>query len=334
MPAFRKGRQAAEAAASRKGGNGDFRPFVPEIKWREDGEKKYILVLTDPDELATLDIHEFIKVGTGEKANGETYPKFESFLSRKDPFLGEDYDDLSDRLDNVPKTRVMGVVVELEPVMETVRGRQRPKGFAVKTDTYTRRTDDGEEEVTYPVMGLVAQSSALMWSPLLSLDDSAGPWVELPIEVTRRFKDANTRYEFLPFMDAPVDLSGVREHFDGLSYLRDEITEVQGMVDAAEDDTGAAMAVAEALFNQRLSELADKDRYDSLVGPIQELENRFGNNNNKKAKAPVSRPSRPSPREASAEVAEEAAEAPAEDNERSARFANLRAQVASKSTEA
>lgn len=333
MPAFRKGRQAAEAAASRKGGNNDFRPFVPEVKWREDGEKKYILVLTDPDELATLDIHEFIKVGTGEKANGETYPKFESFLSRKDPFVGEDYDDLTDRLGNVPKTRVMGVVVELEPVMETVRGRQRPKGFAVKTDTYTRRTEDGEEEVTFPVIGLVAQSSALMWSPLLSLDDSAGPWVELPIEVTRRFTDANTRYEFLPFMDAPVDLSGVREHFEGLSYLRDEIEEIRGMVDAAEDDTGAAMAVAEALFNQRLSELADKERYASLVDPIQELENRFGNN--KKAKAPVSRPSRPSPREAAAEVTEDApAPEPSDTDERSSRFANLRAQVASKSTEA
>lgn len=327
MPTYRKGRQAAEAAASRKGG-GDFRPFVPETKWREDGEKKYIVVLTDPDELATLDIHEFIRVGTGEKANGDTYPKYESFLSRKDPFVGEDSDDLSDRLGNVPKTRVMGVVAELEPVMEQVRGRQRPKGFTVATKTFTRRTEDGEEEVTYPVVGLVTQSSALMWSPLLSLDESAGPWIELPIEVTRRAMDANTRYEFLPFMDAPVDLTPIREHFAGLSYLRDDLDEVTGMVDAASDDPTAAMAVAEALFNKRLTELSDKDRYDELVSPIAELENRFGPKKTN-GKAP-SRPSRPSPR---AKVEEEPAEEtpePADSDARSQRFANLRAAVEAK----
>src|SRR3954463_833189 len=113
MPSFRRGLASIEEAATRKGGSGNFRPFVPQLQWREDGEKKYILVLTPIDEVATLDLHEFIPVGTGQKANGETYTKYESFLSRKDPFIGENFDDLEDRLENKPKTRCMGIAVEL-----------------------------------------------------------------------------------------------------------------------------------------------------------------------------------------------------------------------------
>lgn len=327
MPEFRgrRGREAAEAAASRKGGEGSskFAPFVPEIKWTEDGAKKYILVLSDPDEVATCDIHEFIKVGVKEKSNGETYPDFQQFMSRKDPLIGEDYDDLQDRLDSWPKTRVLGVVAELEPVMEVVRGRQRPKGFAVKTNSFTRRTDDGEVEVTYPVIGIVQQSSALMWSPLLSLDDSQGPWIELPVEVTRRAMDANTRYEFVPFMDAPVDLSPIVDFYDGISYLRDDLDELKGIVDSCESEQDKAMAVAEALLNKRLIELSDKDRYDALVGPIQKLEQKFPKGKQAAKKPALSRSS----------SIEESAPVTPRESTRADRFETLKAKVEAKSSE-
>jgi len=278
MPKFkpRTGLAAIEEAAAPKSGGGGFRSFVPEIRWREDGEKKYILVITPIDEVATLDLHEWVPVGTGEKANGETYTRYETFLSRKDPLIGEDYDDITDRLGRAPKTRCYGVAVELEPVFETVRGRQRPKSFQVKTETYTRKTDDGEVEVTAPVIGLIVQSSALVWSTLGSLDEAQGPLFELPIEVTRRGKDQNTRYDFVPFMDMPVDLAPLTDYVDGISFLRDELDDVQAAIDAASDPEGEAQAIAEAIYNKRLGELVDKERYDELVSPIEQLEDRFG----------------------------------------------------------
>lgn len=327
MPKFepRRGLAAIEEAAAAKGsGSGSFRPFVPEISWREDNEKKYILVLTPIEEVATLSLHEWVPVGKAEKANGESYTKYESFLSRKDVIIGEDYDDLEDRLDRKPKDRCYGVAVELEPIFETVRGRQRPKGFTVKTDSYTRKTEDGEQEVVQPLIGLLVQSAQLMWSPLGSADQSQGPLSLLPIEVTRRGKDRNTRYDFIPFPDAPVDLSPIIDNLDGISYLKDRLPDVLAAAEAADDDLGAAQAVADALYNARLEELADKERYDEFVAPIDEIPDRFGSKKNA-----TDRPKRPSPRKAAKEVendsVEESVEPPKAD-----RFAALKAKIEAK----
>ena len=298
MPNYqpRRGLGAVEQAASRKGGS-KFRGFVPEIRWREDGEKKYILVLSnfendDPNAVVVADLHEFIPVGTGEKANGETYTKYESFVSRKDPIAGsEDFDDLEDRLGNKPRTRCIGVAVELEPEFEVVKGRNRPVGFKVKTDSFTRNGDNGQEEVEQPLIGLIVQSAFLMWSPLGSLDESQGPLSELPVEITRRGKDVNSRYDFVPYMDMPVDLSPLFENLGGITYIADELGEVQDDI-AAKGDIEAAQMVGQLLIDKRLRELADKDRYEELVGPIQVLEQRFGGGSKKPAAAarPAARP--------------------------------------------
>lgn len=331
MPKFqpRRGLAAIEKAAAPKGGGGS-RSFVPEIKLRADGETKYLLVLTPIDEVATLLYHEWIPVGKGEKANGETYNRYEAFLSRKDPMLGEDYDEIEDRLDTRPKERCYGVVVELEPVLETVRGRQRPKGFTVKTEDYTRRGEDGEKTVTQPVMGLMIQSAALVWSPLGSLDESQGPLEVLPLQMTRRGTDRNTRYDFVPFVDIPVDLSPIIEHFDGLSFLSDVKDDVEAAIAAADDEIKAAQAVASFLYDKRLEELADKDRYDELVGPITEIPKKFGSDK-KGGSKPAARPERPSPRPQAAAPAEPEAtveEAPAESRED--KFAALKARIEAK----
>lgn len=326
MPKFepRRGLAAIEEAATVKSGGGNnYRPFVPEISWREDNEKKYILVLTPIEEVVTLDMHEWIPVGKGEKANGETYTKYEAFISRKDGSIGEDYDDLEDRLGRRPRTRCFGVAVELEPIFETVKGRQRPKGFTVKTDTYTRKTEEGEQEMVQPAVGLIVQSAALMWSPLGSLDSAQGPLSALPLEVTRRGKDRNTRYDFVPFVDAPVDLSAVVDHLDGISYLKDSLADVIAAAEAADDEVGAAQAVAEALFNARLDELADKERYDELVTPIEEIPDRFGSN--KKAAAPRARRSPRPAAEADIDEAVVESEPPKAD-----RFAALKAKIENK----
>jgi hypothetical protein len=296
MPNYqpRRGLGAVEQAASRKGGT-KLRGFAPEIRWREDGEKKYILVLSnfednDPNAVVVADLHEFIPVGTAEKSNGETYTKYESFVSRKDPLAGnENYDDLEDRLGNKPRTRCIGVALELEPEFEVVKGRKRPVGFTVKTDTFTRKTETGSEEVAQPAIGLIIQSAFLVWSPLGSLDESQGPLSELPVEVTRRGKDVNSRYDFVPYMEMPVDLSALFENLDGITYIADELDEVKDDI-VAKGDIEAAQMVGQILVDKRLNELSDKDRYEELVTPIDHIEQRFGGGRKTKPAIAASKP--------------------------------------------
>ena len=295
MPKYqpRRGLGAVEQAANRKGGS-KIKGFAPEIRWRDDGEKKYILVLSnfendDANAVVVADLHEFIPVGNGEKSNGDTYTRYESFISRKDPIAGsEGYDDLEDRLGNKPRTRCIGVALELEPEFNVVNGRKRPVGFTVKTDTFTRKTDDGTEEVGQPAIGLIVQSAFLVWSPLGSLDESQGPLSQLPIEVTRRGKDVNSRYDFVPYMDLPVDLSGLFENLDGITYIGDELEGVKGDI-IAKGDIEAAQLVGQILVDKRLSELSDKARYEELVTPIEHIEQRFGGGKKKPSAPSVAR---------------------------------------------
>lgn len=296
MPTYnaRRGLGAVEQAANRKGGS-KLRGFAPEIRWREDGEKKYILVLSsfeddDPNAVVVADLHEFIPVGTGEKANGETYTRYESFLSRKDPIAGsEDYDDLEDRLGNKPRTRCIGVAVELEPEFEVIKGRKKPVGFTVKTDTFTRNTDNGQEEVEQPLIGLIIQSAFLVWSPLGSLDESQGPLSELPVEVTRRGKDVNSRYDFVHHPNMNIDLSKLFDNLDGVTYISDEISEVKDEL-VEKGDLEAAQLVAQILMDKRLNELSDKERYEELVTPIEHIEQRFGGGRKKPAPKAATKP--------------------------------------------
>ena len=331
MPKYRSGASAIEDAAARKGGGN--RAFVPEIFWKDDGEKKYILVLTPKDEVGAFDLHEWIPL-EGKKANGETYKRYEAFMSRKDPFIGEDYDKIEDDLGRSPKTRCMGVAVELEPVMEVVKGRKRPTGFSVKTDDYTRNTDDGEETVTFPVIGLICQSSALMWSPLASLDDSQGPLEELPLEVIRRIPNgekANTRYDFVPFMDIPVDLSAVVDHLEGIGYLADTLEElIPELESIGDDDLKAAQAVARALFEKRINELADGERYEELVGDLDELPAPpWGGGDKKKGSRKSSRPARKSQRQKDESDEDDSESAEEPEPSKDDRFAKLKAKIES-----
>src|SRR5215218_5708859 len=116
-----KGVEAAERAAE----SGSPKFFTPRMTWAED-EAKYILLLTPMSEVYTADLHEFVAVGEGEKANGEKYTQYESFVSRKS--LGEATDDIEDRLGRKAKRRSIGVGVELEPILENVKGRPKPTG--------------------------------------------------------------------------------------------------------------------------------------------------------------------------------------------------------------
>lgn len=296
---YRRGSAAIQDAATMKSGGG-FRPFMPSVQWKQDGESKYVLILSDIDDVGEFLLHQFIPVGRGTKSNGEEFTRYDEFLSRKDPAIGEDYDDLEDRLEREPKTRCIGVMVELEPI---VKGK-KITGFVAKTETFTRKTDDGEVETTAPVIGLCTQSAYTLWGALDSYNSSLGSLIDIPLQIIRRGKDQNTRYDIIPFKGDPVDLSPVIEFMDGITYVGDDLEELTNLVEAEDGDVAKAQTIAQFLFDKRIDELADPERYEELVGPLH-LEDMpkqpWGRKNSSKPAAKPARPERRSPRQAAQE---------------------------------
>lgn len=318
MPDFRRGTGAITQAQESNKKGGSFTPFAPTIIWPQHQDEKYIVFLNPAEEIPTVEYHEWIVTGT--RANGK--PNYESFLSRKDPAIGESADDIEDRLGQKARLRTIAVAVELEPTFELVKGRQRPTGFRVKTDTYDRKTDDGTVEVTYPVVGLVVQSPLNFFGWVGSFNETTAPIEETPLHVVRRGKDKNTAYDFTPYIDQTVDFTPLVEHVSGINYLRDEIEGVVTAIEALDTAEEAAQYIGGLILEKRLDELADPDRYERLIGPIEQLENKWGQASKPATKVdrPV-RPTRPSPRAAASEPAETAV-APAT---RESKFARLRA---------
>lgn len=284
-----KNRGADAIAAAGKSG-GKFRAFTPQIQWK-DGDEKYILFLNPVEEMPVLSIHEWIDCGVKEYGD-KSFTDWGFFLSRKDPVLGEDSDPLTEK-GSTPRKRVLAVAVELEPVMaDTGRGRARPTGFTVKTETYTRKTDDGDEEVTTPVIGVITQAQKNFFNIVTSHDESDGPITEYPLKVKRVGGGDGTAYSFTPYFDQDIDLTGLVEHVEGVSYLsRDEDTwgELEPVLAAAEDNEEAAHLIAVALLEKRINELADLALYNEKTSGIERVESRFGNDDKK---SPAARPAR------------------------------------------
>jgi hypothetical protein len=336
MPDFRRGTAAIEAAqeAAKQGGN--FSPFAPMLTWK-DKDEKYLLFLNDIESIALVDLHEWIPGGTGEKANGDTYTNWKFFISRKDPAIGEDEDELEDRLGNKPKARNIAAAVELEPIMAAGRGgRPRPKGWKVKTTEFQRKTDEGTETVTAPVVGIVRQSPINFFGYLSSFNDTEAPIEDTPFKVIRRGGDQNTQYDFTPYLDQEVDLSALVEYVDGITYVsndEDGFDVLLGELEAAEDDRERGLIIGNALLEAHLNELADKDEYDEVVGKIDKLNNKYGSDKKSDSKS-NSRPARQSQR-SKAKANDDSDDAPAEDeaaakSEKLDKFAQIRERAAQK----
>jgi hypothetical protein len=284
-PEVRKGLSAIKEAAERKGG-GDFKPFCPELRW-SSGEEKNILVLTDLSELQEYAIHEWIKVGSHTNNDGEVKPDYDFFLSRKDPSIGEAYDEIESRLGSQPRLRFVGVGVELVPITEAGRGgKSTIVGWEVATDTYTAKDEDEEEvEVEYPCIGIISLSSSNFWGWLGNFQEKAEV-TETVMSVTRQGGDKDTRYDFIPLTGQEVDLSAIVELAEGLSYIRetDDFDDVMGEAESAEDPADGAAIIADYLLSTRIAELSDGERYHAVVPTITELESRWGKGKGGKAK--------------------------------------------------
>lgn len=256
-----------------------FPAFCPEIRWQNDREEKFILFLSRIDDIPTVELHTFIPVGTTK--SGKT--KYEQFIARTDPAIGESKDDLTDRLGRKAAARALAVAVELEPQYKTVNGKRRPTGFEVKTETFNRKTDEGgTEEVEAPLVGLVVQSPYNFYGWLGSFSESTGTIEDTPFQIIRRGKDAKTTYDFMPFLDQKVEFDNLINLIGNVGYLRGV------SIDTSGDPKDVALNIGSIMLEKRLAELTDADRYEEMVSPIQEIEDRFGGGSPKAAtpKAP------------------------------------------------
>lgn len=315
MSEIRRGSAAIEEAAERSG-SGEFKPFLPSIYWKDSEDERYVLFLNDVEDLPTFDMIQFIPI-PDSKFFAET-------VSKTDQYHGKRSDAFEDDWDATPRKTTVAIAVELEPIVEVVKTgdktRRKPRSFEVKTIEFERRIldDDGEvtdetEEVTAPCVGYIAQSPNNFFKPLSYFDANESPITTTALKITRIGKDTSTSYQFTGFDEVPIDLSGLVEYIDGISYLNDEMDDlVEEIADL--DLSEAALVIGSKLLDKREEELLDDERYQELLAGVTESMDTFGSKK-KKAKGkkkdePVKR-TRRSP--AKAAKAEPEAEAPADD---------------------
>jgi hypothetical protein len=291
---FRRGAAEIEKSTQRKGG-GSFGKFAPSIYWSGDKEAKYLLFLNPIEDVPRLDMINFIPV---KNDKGEQM-YFASAIARSDACFGDDAvnpDPLVDKWDAPVKDSNLFVAVELEPVMETKRGREKPVGFSVKTVEFDRRIRDEKGELTdetetvvAPAYGFIQESASNFGAVLGSHDAAEFPIHEWAIKIMRIGTDQNTKYTATGYEDMPIDLSPFVENLDGISYLSDVIDDVKEAVTDL-DPEKAIQAIGTVLLEARLNELADEERYNRLADGVTETLDRFGAKK-KKGAAKSSRPS-------------------------------------------
>jgi hypothetical protein len=307
MPDFRRGSAAIAAAQENTGGS--FRPFVPEIYWDNPQKKKdspyterYLLFLNSVEEAVTADFINMIPTPNGKG--------FERVIARTDPSIDEAVDPMKRDWGFEPKVNEIAVAVVLNPVFEEdSRGRKKPVSFEVETNTFNRRirAENGDltedtEEVEAPVVGFVTQSPYNFYNLIDSVDANDGPIEETPVRINR----VDGKTYTVKDLDLPVDLTGLIECADGISYLGDDLEAVLDEVDNAETDEDAARIIGVAMLDKRLAELIDRDRYDEIYETISEPAKKFGSDNSSKSKTSKPRRERPARRSQRRETSNEA----------------------------
>jgi hypothetical protein len=285
--------EAIDANENRQGGS--FKPFLPSIFWKDDKEARYLLFLNPIDDIPQFDVVPFIPTEGG-------FP--ETVVAKTDPYFGEKADKFEKVWDATIRVTDFAVAVELEPTLELVGGRKRPRGFEVATKTFERKVfdDDGEdtgevEEVTTPVVGIVAQSPYNFFNVVKSYDADEAPIHETALKITRIGKDQNTSYTVVGYVDQEIDLSNFIEFLEGINYLDDIDKVVEEIADL--EPLEAAQHVGSLLLEKRITELVDEERYEELFEGVDESMDKFGNKRKKKGKGDkktTERKARPSQR--------------------------------------
>jgi hypothetical protein len=284
MSEIRRGSAAIQDAA-KSSGTSEFRPFLPSIYWKDDQEERYVLFLNEVEDMPLFDMIQYIPTDSGF---------FQETVSKTDPFFGERSDEFESKWDATIRKTNVAIAVELEPVVEVVNKRRKPRGFEVKTVEYERRIfdDDGEatgetEEVTAPAVGYVAQSPNNFFNQVSNYDANEAPVTATALKITRIGKDKTTVYQIVGYDELPIDLSNLVGYIDGISYLGDDL---DPLLDEIEDlsPEEAALAIGRKLLDKREEELIDDDRYQELLEGVTESMDKYGNKkkNKKKEKDP------------------------------------------------
>lgn len=190
---LRKGGEEMKKAAASGGKGGT---FVPNLRWKDDGEKHYVLFLSGMDDIPTVLYHKMMDCGTNPKTNK---PMWRDFISRRDPNIDgpSGYDPLADR-GYSPSNRSIAIVCEMEPVLKG----GKIVSFKPMERTFNRKTEDGgSEEVTEPAIYLVIESPSTFFPNLRAFADEIGPIEDQVFCITRQGKDQNTTY-------APIAYTG------------------------------------------------------------------------------------------------------------------------------
>lgn len=292
--------EAIDANENRQGGS--FKPFLPNIFWKDDKEAKYLLFLNPIEEIPQFDVVPFIPTEAG-------FP--ETVVAKTDPYFGEKADRFEKVWDATIRVTDFAVAIELEPTLELVGGRKRPRGFEVATKTFERKVfdDDGDdtgevEEVTTPIVGIVAQSPYNFFNVVKSYDADEAPIHETATKITRIGKDQNTSYTVVGYPDQEIDLSNFIEYLDGINYLGDE-DDIAALAEEIADlePLEAVQRVGSILLEKRIEELVDEERYEELFEGVDESMDKFGNKRKKnkgKGKEKPERKARPSQRRSAA----------------------------------
>lgn len=296
---IRRGGAAIDEAVQnvKDGGGGGFPPFIPNLFWAKDHDEKYLLFLNPISEIPQFDMITFIPTERGFN---------ESTVSKTDPYFGERTDDFEETWDATAKVTNVAVAVELEPIVEQVGARKKPKGFRVATKDYTRKVldEDGNtteetEEMTTPVVGVVQQSPLNFFNVLKSKDDTEFAVNETPVKIVRIGEGANTTYDITGF-EVEFDLDNLFQYLNGVSYLGDDLGDLEREIEKIEDPLEAAQRIGSVLLDKKLEELLDEERYATLFEGVTESMDRF----NKKKKGRERKPAKARPSQRKSEPAD------------------------------
>lgn len=262
---FQRGAEAIKAATESRG-SGDFTPFLPNFYWKDDKQTRLLWILNPLEDIPTV---QMIKPYTTEK-------RVELVVARQDDAIGESSDPIEDEWGYGPAFTGVCIAVELTAVKEVRNGRERPVSFEVATREFKRRIrdEDGElteekEDAVAPAVGVICQSPNNFFNHLASKDSSVGPINLFPMQVQRNGDDKDTDYEFELFEEKPLDMSGLLENWEGISYLtEDEKDEIATLLDEAEDEHEEASIIGAALLDKWLNAHASEEFYNEVASKI------------------------------------------------------------------
>lgn len=219
-----KGLAALQGGGNGGGGGRGVASFTPTffINKKKGETEKFILILTDINDVEKVWLHKFVRVPDDRPGKTE---KFEVFASRwRNPeWDDEDYAFIERELRHQPENKVAAIAVELEPVY-----KDGAKETLANIDHFEvavgESTNDEGETTLWPRWTLIHEAQQGFWAEAMFLYEDNGT-INTPVRVKKgdqgswNFKEVNADV----YLDGKqVSLEDLREN-DRIPSLEDEI---------------------------------------------------------------------------------------------------------------